>query len=174
MRERASRLRDLGPVLRVQSEEWATATSDAFRNERSPAGEPWPDLAPSTVEQRIAKLPGANRRSKRTGKLTRGSQKKRAKAYEAYDGGQRSGLIKSLVDTGQMRNSIDYRVGPGGNSVEIQAVGYLAPHVTGPEPPKRNPLVIEPDETGPGLHLAEPFNTRLRDAILAYVEDGRT
>ena len=158
--------------MKVMAEDWATETSDAFRNERSPAGDPWPELAPSTLKKRAAKLPGAKRRSKKTGKLTKAARNKRKAGLVAG-----SGLIRMLVDNGLLRNATSYRVGPSGQSVNIQGVEYLEPHVTGSivrkgHPPKRNPLVIDRDAMG-YMALIPRAHKKLTEAISHYVATGK-
>ncbi len=145
MQERVRRLADLSPALKVVAAEIEKQTDDAFRKSTSPFGEQWPRLAPSTIAARAAKVPGANRRSKATGKLTRGAYAKRQAAAEKYKAGA-SNVFKPLVDTGRMRNSVHVAV--RGNELVFTAVGYMGPHITGSQnvegrPPKRNPTVFQ-------------------------------
>jgi phage gpG-like protein len=161
--ERAARMRDLGPVMRVQAASMETRISDAFRGERSPAGEEWPALAESTLEQRAAKLPGARRRSKRTGKLTKGAQAARSRATQP-------GAIKKLIDTGRLRGSI--RVRANRDSIEITGAAYLAVHVDGSENvPKRNPLPVERGSDG-AFRLVPAADEEFRKAIVDHI-NGR-
>ena len=141
MAERAKRIANLAPALRVVAAEIEKRTDDAFHRSQSPFGEIWPTLAPSTQAARAAKLPGARKRSKKTGKLTKGARQKRVEGIAAYQFGG-ANTFKPLVDTGRMRNSV--RVLVRGNELEFSAVGYMGPHITGGRKlPKRNPTVFQ-------------------------------
>jgi hypothetical protein len=173
MQERVARLADLSPALRVVAAEIETQTSNAFQRSQSPFGEQWPALAPSTQAARAAKLPGANRRSKSTGKLTRAAYLKREKAVADYQAGK-SGIFKPLIDTGRMRNSVHVNV--RGNELEFTAVGYMAPHITGSltkpgRPPKRNPTVFQ--MVGGAFQPIPNVLSLLLKTVGRYVATGR-
>jgi hypothetical protein len=173
---------DPTPVWQQMAVEWAQQTDAAFRGERSPAGEDWPALASSTVERRIAKLKGANRRTKKSiaeksglvrGKLTKSALAKRDQARLQYAHG--GGNIKMLVDSGRMRQSVRYV--PRKNGVDLSAVAYIAHHVGGSlkvanRPPKRNPLVVQFTANGDGVALIPSAHERLLRALPAFIETG--
>lgn len=177
----ADRLENLTPAMAVLCEDWQTQTSDAFRNERSPAGEAWPELSPVTLERRIAKLPGHNRRTKKTGTLTKSARGKR-KASRALANLAGRGVnaraflgVKILVDTGHFKNSIRYEASETGATISIAAHGEA--HVDGAEDgslPKRNPLVIERSESGEGHRLIPREEEKLRGAINGTVMEALT
>ena len=167
---RAQRCLNPTPFFRVQAEEWQTATADAFRDETSPAGEPWPPLAASTIEHRAAKLPGANRRTK-SGALTKGARAKREHGRTGI------GAIKMLVDTGHLKNATRYRADRDG--IVVNTISYGPPHIDGdqhsiiaPRPPKRNFLVIERGDDG-RMRLVEPYLTRFLTGYTAFIETGK-
>lgn len=173
MRLRQQRLLDSSAVYRQLAVEFSQQTASAFRNERSPFGEDWLRLARSTVARRVAKLPGASSRSKKTGRLTKGARIKRAAAAAVYDQG--GGNIKPLVDSGRLRQSIAYT--PTRDGIEITAVWYIRYHVTGSlkvrnRPPKRNPLVIQQTASGAGYALIPAAHTRFLRAFTGFVETG--
>lgn len=170
----ADRLRDLSPVFRQLSVEFAQQTDAAFRNSRSPFGEDFPRLAPSTVARRAAKLRGAKARSKKTGKLTKGARAKRSDARARYAAGG-PGIFTPLIDSGRMRQSVRYV--PRRDGIDLSGVGYLRFHVSGSlkvknRPPKRNPLVVQFTSSGSGLALIPSANSRMLRAITAFVETG--
>lgn len=171
MQARAARMRDLSPVMRVVGEEIVKRTTQAFRAQQSPAGEAWPALAPSTLAQRAAKLPGAKRRSKKTGRLTPAARTRRAQAASTGAG------ITPLVDTGRLRNSaqqISQPYGPGANFIEWSVVGYGGPHMGGSasrRPPKRNFSVFEPGAGG--WTLIPAVNDYLKAAFTNWVDTGK-
>lgn len=174
MQARVQRLADLSPALRVVAAEIEKQTSDAFRSSTSPFGEEWPALAPSTLKARAAKLPGANRRSKSTGKLTKGARAKREQAIAKYNAGT-AGIFKPLMDTGRMRGSVHVNV--TGNVLEFTAVGYMAPHITGSlsrpnRPPKRNPTVFQA-AAGGGFAAIPRIMSLLLRTVGRYVATGR-
>jgi len=145
---RAKHMQDLTPLMRSQATKWQRATERAFQQQRSPAGEKWPTLAPSTIAQRI------------------GSQDKRHR-------GRRSGF-KALIKTGRLNTTLKYI--PESATIKVSAVDYLGPHVTGSKkkigrPPKRNPLVY--DRVDGKLVLVEPYGSAFRAAFIKWVEEGR-
>ena len=173
MAQRAARMRNLAPALRVVAAEIEQRTDDAFRDSKSPYGELWPKLAPSTLLSRAAKLPGAKRTGK-AGGLTKGAQRKREKAISAYNAGT-GGIFKPLVDTGRMRGSVRVRV--RGNELEFAAVGYMAPHITGSlsrpgRPPKRNPTVFQRAASGELMAIPSILALLLR-TVSRYVQTGQ-
>lgn len=164
---RADRLRDLSAPLSVFAASCETRVSDAFRAETSPAGEKWPPLAESTLKARAAKLPGANRRGKTSGQLTRGAREKR------LQGRLSPGAIKILIDTGRLRQGIAVRVVDGA-SLEFTGPLYMRTHVQGDPDrsiPKRNPLPLEVLPGGE-LKLVEDADRELRELLVAHI-DGR-
>lgn len=147
---RAQHMRDLTPLMRSQALKWQRATERAFQQSRSPAGDQWPPLAPSTIASRI-------------------------KTQDKRERGRRTGY-KPLIKGGTLNITLRYI--PESATIKVSAVPYLAPHVTGSykrvigRPPKRNPLVYE--RVGGKPALAPDFAKRFRDAFIKYVEDGRT
>ncbi len=171
--ERAARTRDLSPVMRVVAAEIDRETDQAFRSSRSPFGEQFPRLAPSTVEARAAKLPGANRRGKKTGQLTKGARDKRATASAAYAAGQAK-IFTPLIDTGRARGSAHATA--DANGVSWTAVGYLGPHIMGSKsppgrPPKRNVSVFQMQ--GGYLKPIPRIQSLLLSSVARYVSTGR-
>ena len=137
--ERARRFLDLSPALRVVGEEIIKRTADAFGDGRSPFGETFPPLAPSTLQARSRALKSANTRTK-SGGLTARAQRTRQSIVSS---------AKPLVDTGRARGS--QHVDVQANTLTWSAVGYLLPHITGGArggregmPPKRNVSVFRP------------------------------
>lgn len=168
MYERAQRMRDLSPALRVVAAEIETRTDDAFRDSRSPFGEIWPTLAPSTQAARAAKLPGARKRGK-SGQLTKGAKQKRAAGIAAYQFGS-ANTFKALVDTGRMRGSVRVRVRK--NELEFASVGYMGPHITGGKNlPKRNPTVFQRAASGQ-LEAIPSIMSLLLRTVSRYVRTG--
>ena len=173
MAERAARLRDISPAMRVVGEEMVLEVSNAFRARRSPVGEDWADLAESTLRARAAKLPGASRRGK-SGALTKGSKKKRATALLAQGMGETSG-IAPLIDTGRLRASAGrYKADAKGLSWSV--VGYGGYHMSGSikrpgRPPQRNFSVFEPDGAG-GWRMIPRFRDYAMRVVTGYVMRG--
>lgn len=160
MLQRASRLRNLGPALKLFAAEITKATDDAFDQSRNVLGKPFPKLAPSTLEARGRKVKGGKRKSK-SGRLTAGALKARLTSIDSH---------KPLVDTARARNS--QRATVQGNAVRWAAVGYLEPHMRGKGVPKRNPTVFAVPKSGkPTLHA--PFGRRLSAIVHRYIETGR-
>ena len=145
---RAKHMQDLTPLMRAQAVKFQRATELAFRQQRSPAGEQWPPLAPSTIKQRIS---GQDKRHR----------------------GRTTGF-KALIKTGKLNSELIYR--PDAATIKLEAVRYLDPHVTGSKsipnrPPKRNPLVY--DRVNGKLVLVQPYGQQFREAFIRYVETGR-
>lgn len=155
VRAKAKALSDLTPAYKRFGAEIVKKTDDAFHNSKGYDGEAWPALAQSTIDSRLAKLPGANRRNKKTGKLTAGARTKRRAAQalihqeQASHGGY-GGLIKPMVDTARARNSS--HADSSRDGVTWSAVGYLGVHMAGTDGagrsgnvtiPKRNPSPFE-------------------------------
>src|SRR5689334_12967818 len=167
MKTRAERIKALNAALKVVAAEIDKRTADAFANQRSPAGQPWPPLAESTLEKRAHAVKSANRRT-RGGKLTKGAASMRARI---------TSTAKPLQDTGRLKNSAHARV-TAGDTIEWSEVWYGGPHITGGvrnnhtgRPPKRNMSVFE---RGPGgdMQLIPDVEKRLRDTIATYVREG--
>lgn len=162
--ERAARMEDPRPFHEVYAAHLEQVISDAFRDERSPAGEPWADLAPSTVAQRLAKLPGAKRRSKKTGQLTAAARAARGRGLIS------PGSIKKLIDAGRLRGSIT--VSAARDRIAIAGAAYLAAHVTGTDDmPARNPLPIESDGAD-GFKLIAVEHERYVGGLTGYINTG--
>lgn len=169
MYERAQRMKDLSPALRVVAAEIEQRTDDAFRDSKSPYGETFPDLALSTQQARAAKMPGARKRGK-GGQLTKGARKKRAAAIAHYQAGM-GNVFKPLIDTGRMRNSVRVRVSK--NELEFGAVGYMGPHITGGRHlPKRNPTVFQRAASGQLEAIPSVLSLLLR-TVSRYVATGQ-
>lgn len=175
-RAMADRTPDLSRATKFVAAEIDKLTSDAFRSSRSPAGEAFPRLAPSTVAARARKLPGASRRSKKTGKLTKKASDIRGASRELYAAGGGSKLFTPLIDTGRARNSA-HATGHA-TGVTWSAVKYLAPHITGSEVlvrrgllPKRNVSVFEKQG---GIFLPIPkVKSLLLSSVARYLTTGR-
>lgn len=161
MAERAARMRNLTPALKLVAEEIHKATDDAFDQSRSVLGKAFDRLAPSTLAARGRRVKGGKRKTK-AGKLTPGASAARSKA---------AGSHKPLVDTGRARNSQRAKV-VGGKTIRWSAVGYLEPHMKGAGVPKRNPTVFAVPSRGKPVLLA-PYARRLTAAISRYIETGR-
>jgi hypothetical protein len=178
LRLRADRLDDLTPATEAFAIWCDRQTAEAFESLRSPAGEDWPPLAARTIARRAAKVKGANRRSKATGKLTKGAKRVRketrlrAQGFATAGGGN----IKPLWDTGRLRQSIQHLGGK--DRMTISAVVYISYHVTGSlkvanRPPQRNPLVIQKSPAGDGFALIPIADERFRECINSHVLTGR-
>lgn len=157
--ERAKRLRDHTPALKIYAEWVRKATDDAFQNSRELDGTPFPALADSTIEDRV-RTTGGKRKSK-----------KKEAAMRAPGG------IKPLIKTGRMRNSQRAEV-TGTNALRWSAIGYTGPHVTGSlskpgRPPRRNPTVFEGNIRDGSARLQERAMAKLRDMVASYVETGK-
>jgi hypothetical protein len=137
MRERAERLRDYRPCLEVWGNALVKRIDDCYQNERNWDGSKFAPLAPSTVRARIGKIPG-NKRSKKTGRLSKKSKTSRKQMRQDYASGA-AGIIKILSDTAVMRNS--NHVGkPELHSIDWSSIGRLAYHMAGTSRmPARNP-----------------------------------
>lgn len=172
--DRAARARDLTAPLQVVAAEIDRETDAAFRASRSPAGEVFPRLAPSTVRARAAKLPGASRRSKKTGGLTAGARGKRKGARDVYAANPPGGpkLFTPLIDTGRARGSAHATADASG--ISWTAVKYLEPHIAGGKRgliPKRNVSVFE---IRGGIARPIPkIHSLLLRTVATYVSTGR-
>lgn len=167
MRDRAKRMRDHTPALKVFGETIRKLTDDGFQKQAELDGQAFPPLAPSTVEARIA-AKGGNKRTKR-GSLTKGAVSKRAMLSAP-------GGMKMLQITGVQRNSNHVAI-TGKNQLTWSALGRLLPHVTGshsPEghPPKRNPTVFDVGRDGKPK-LKPRVAKLLHDMVTSYVETGK-
>ncbi len=164
---------DLSKPLAVVAADMDKATMDAFDQGRSQSGQPFAALSRRTILARIAKQKGANRRSKKTGALTRGAKAKR-RGYRALLslGGasylQSAGIAKPLLDTLVARNGTAHIAGPDG--IRIRVVRHLLPHVKGVPSknlPQRNPLVIE--KTAGVFRLLARWDKSFRNAVTAHI-----
>lgn len=167
MRERAKRLRDHTPALKVFGEQIRKLTDDGFQNSRELDGEAFASLAPSTIEARI-RAKGGNKKT-RKGTLTAGAAKKRAAMSTP-------GGMKILQITAVMRNS-QRAVTTGKNMLTWSAVGRLLPHMTGSHGvlghlPQRNPTVFDVDSSGKPS-LKPRVAKMLHEYIASYVETGK-
>jgi hypothetical protein len=196
--ERGRRLADLRPALKIIGEEIVKRTVESFRNRASPAGSQWDALADSTLRQRVAKLPGASKRSKGTtraqraaarglgviegllgpyARLTKGARKKRATALLAQAMGETS-AITPLIDTGRLRSSAQRYKILDASTLSWSVVRYGGAHMSGNtkrpgRPPKRNFSVFEPS-SGTGRWTMEPSMRGYAVARLAsYVRTGK-
>lgn len=155
MELRAKHMQNLQPLMDVQADLWQAATDRAFREQRSPAGEQWPPLAPSTIASRGGVQ--SWRKGHRGGGLLRGKAP--------------GGVVLALLKTRRMQRETRYVARPA--TIEVETVGYMGPHQSGTpdgRPPKRNPLVFDRVEGKP--QLVVPFNQGFRDAFIRYVETG--
>ena len=165
MKERAARVRNLAPALKVFAEEIHKATDDAFDKSRTVEGAAFKRLAPSTLEARGRRVKGGKAKSRKIGtkgRLTPGARKAREAA---------AGSHKPLVDTSRARNSQRAKVG-GGNSIRWSAVGYLEPHIKGLGVPQRNPTVFDVPKNGKPV-LKPAFAARLTKVVRTYIETGK-
>lgn len=176
MRDRAKRMRDHRVPLKVFGEELVTATADAFQKSIGPDGEAWAPLAPSTIIGRHLKRRGGrpkgfsqkHKRGSVRGRLTDRAKLARMEAVLSQAG------IKTLIDTGRMKNSVRAKV-MGARSLVWSAVGYMGPHITGSvkrpgRPPKRNPSPFIGH--GSGARLVPHMAARLTALVRQYVETG--
>lgn len=167
---------DLSKPFAVIAADMDKATFDAFDQGRSQSGAPFAALSRRTILARIAKQKGANRRTKKTGKLTRGAKEKRQgyRALLSLGGAgylQSAGVAKPLLDTLVARNGTAHIPGPDG--IRIRVVRYLLPHITGVPSkhlPKRDPLVFE--KAGDGIKLLPQWDARVRKDLIAHVNGG--
>lgn len=170
MRERAARLRDHTPALKVLGQEIDKLTSDAFSKQQELDGDDWPALAESTIEARLRNIGAANKLTKK-GVLTKGALRERVKR-------RAPGGMKMLEITTVMRNS-NHAVITGKNELTWSAIGRELPHITGEwgsilsqRPPKRNPTVF--DVARDGKPALKPRVAKLlHDYITSYVETGK-
>lgn len=134
--ERAKRLANMTPVMRVIGEGMVSEAKQAFQKQVSPAGEKWDDLAASTKGARLGRRKATQVRGKQ------GKARERAKGLRAAALGKG---FRALMDTGRAMGSIRAKALRRG--LILSMVGYLRPHITGnpPDLPKRNPLPIEWD-----------------------------
>ena len=135
-----------------KAKDWQAATDTAFRAQRSPAGEPFPKLAESTLAQRRAKAKGGKSRD----------------ARGLFTGNQ------ALNRSGTMRRTTKYLAEAG--TIKVVTVPYTPPHQVGdqkrnpPQPPKRNPLVFE--RVGGKPRLVEPHGSQYRTDFIAHIEES--
>lgn len=160
MRERAERMLNQTPVLKVFAA-WATKQmDDSFQSSKTFEGEPFQPLAESTIEQRMRDAgAGASKRGKK-------SQAKRA-AMQAPGG------IKPLVKTARARNSQRMQA-RGKNGLEWSAIGYLQPHMEGAKngrPPQRNPTVFNVKDGE--LTLKPRAMEKLQKMVAEYIDTGK-
>ena len=175
MRERAERMRNHTPALKVFCAVVDKATADAFDRAADTEGRPFKRLAPSTLEARVRKVKGARRKSRRPGtkgRLTQGAKDIRTVAGK---------FEKPLTNTAVARNSARCRVS-GVNRATWSAVGYLGPHMSGATGagtkhnvtiPKRNPTVFDVDKDSGKARLKPRFEAELTRLIRVYVETGK-
>lgn len=185
MRDRAQRMGNLREAFSPLAISWQQQTDKAFSTGISPKGESFPDLALSTLHKRAAKLPGARRRSKKTGQLTRSAARRRADAVQRALLGAVPGssyfsintrVFRPLVDNGRARQATHYE--PTNTGITLVTVKYLLYHVGGFRKgnrylPKRNPLVVEYGAASGELVLIPSAAEAFGKAVTAFVETGR-
>lgn len=139
LRDQAKRAKDVSPATRPAAVDLETVIADAFQGERSPGGDPWPELKPSTLIKRALSRGG------RRAKVRRGSRR-------GYNVGVSLGLnkkamrnisnVRMLRDSGRGFTSINVRA-EGGRIITRVDNGYMVAHLGGdtkrnpPKPPKR-------------------------------------
>ncbi len=74
LRDQAKRAKAPTPALRVGAVELESLVQNSFGNQSSPAGEPWPPLAPSTIYKRAMARGGGRRKAR--------ASKRKLKAYQ--------------------------------------------------------------------------------------------
>lgn len=160
------RLLDMRPPLESSAERMDRLTANAWDKGQDQAGNAFPPLAESTVEGRIALDRGANRRSKKTGALTRGARAKR----EAIRG---IGGAEPLLATRNARRTYGTRV-TGPHEMTFRIAGYMVPSMAGGaggKPPQRNPTCLL--HIGPNTwDLTPNMRAYHMAAIRAWVIDG--
>jgi hypothetical protein len=162
LRQKAERMRDLGPALKVFGRFVETNVDDCFDQSRDWDGTPFPPLAESTIERRIGNLKAANKRTK-SGELTKAAKTLRDKLRSP-------GGIKPLVDTARARNSQHTDAGP--ESLIWTSVGYLGYHFTGNERlPQRNvsPFVFLNSNN---WRLHPRAKVKLHEVVTQHVQRG--
>lgn len=160
-REREQRMLNLQPVNQRFAAVLRKEIRAAFNQSRSPKGERFPPLKPSTIAGRKKSRGSAQA----AGPLTDLMAQLSASVARAQSG------IKPLVDTGRLRRSIGVIAGPRG--IRLFFIGYLRPHIGGGgadkrHPPKRNPLPYE--KQGGQLRLiarlAQEYDRRVRAWVM--------
>lgn len=134
----ARRCADLRPAYRVSGVEFEKRTRAGFAESKSQFGVPFKPLAPSTVAKYLRRY--ANKRTK-SGKLTKGSQRKR-EALVAHGG------IRPLVGR-RNRLATSFHWVPLPQSLTFYFPGDMIFHISGGQrngklnmPPVRNPTVF--------------------------------
>lgn len=157
---KATRAGGLGPALKLVARELEKRVDDAYRDQRSPAGEVWPELAPSTIAARARSGKVAKRRDA-SGNLTSAAVRRRALV---------TGNIAPMVDTGRLRASQHADV--TGTAIEWSEVGYGAPHITGSSKglPKRNMSVFE--RVRGAWQLEAKMAAFMRNALARFISRG--
>jgi len=158
LREMSARAKDLGPVLRAQSEMILRLIRDSFRNSRGPDGTPWKPLAQSTIDKRRR---GSSKPLEDTGALRDGNSVTAGRmdltigTNVPYAGAQNFGATKS----GTLKRKSGTR--PAGTpwTTKIPARAFLPFTIAG--------TLIE---IGPSALVFD----RLARAVGTYITTGRT
>ena len=148
--------------MESQAKKWQDATIAAFAQQRSPAGEPFPKLAASTLAGRA--------RDRTKGALTSTGRPFRRPA--ARPGLPSAFGTLALVKSRTMMRTTRYV--PEAGTIKLSTVDYMRPHQSGAKngrPPKRNVLVYQ--RVGGKLQLVEPYGSQFRQAFLEHVEGVR-
>ncbi len=158
--DRAKRMGDLTPAMKVGGALILKETDDAFRGSRSPAGERWPQLQFDTLKARARKI------------KTRGKKGRFARSATLF------GVGATILDnTSRMRNSANVKATR--RAMQFSMVGYTGPHITGAPKnnlPKRNPTVFE-FKGKVGSASAKNVIPRVREKLVAtinrYIATGK-
>lgn len=157
MDRRIMALQDWAPVGKRFVAELRKETRQAFDTTKSPKGDVWPKLKPSTIAKRKVKKAAPSARA--------ATSLEAALALSLGAAG-----LKPLDDTGRLKKSIGYVATRGG--FKFFAVGYLRPHMSGGgqnklRPPKRNPTPFE--KVGDRYQLIPRLALRLRELARQHV-----
>jgi hypothetical protein len=154
MADRARAVRDLAPAFKVIGEEAVRRTAEAFATETAPDGQPWAELASSTVRTRLRQ-----RMTDRQGKA-----RDRAGRFVL------TGVVRKLDATGKLkRAALKMQFGVTGVKWFLPTYGRF--HLTGtPTMPRRAWTVFEPRPDG-GYAL-EPGFLQYSISVLAKHQRG--
>ncbi len=157
LKARRERMGNLQRAMDGLAATFQAETALAFVQRRSPAGQPWPPLAASTIAARAGKTGrGGLLRSRSSGRFTSAAS------------------MQPLVRTRLLIDSIKYSANGGGIAVKFGAF-YMQIHQSGASngrPPKRNMLVIE--RVGGRPVLYPDADKRFRAVVNAFVLSGAT
>ncbi len=142
----AERTANLAPVLEVAARDTQTLIDDSFRKSRSPDGTMWAPLAPSTIAKRRARY-----------------------------GARRTRVIKTLVNTGILRNSI-YSTDAQTSLLFGTNIEYAPYHQFGSGRMHRPFLPVDKSGAGYVLMTGGAAGRHWRDVrrmVIEYIRTGR-